>query len=219
VLAGGVELLLPGRSFRVRLTLAAALILLAGAGYLVATIIGSSPSSYEALRDGPIGDPAARLLVLLIAPAAMVYLYRWALMPAGAALLGRVAASLLHTGLMAWQPLGMPVALAGAGLGIWLRGTEVVALSLGSYGLWSGNPRGWLGGAMLLLAAFLHSLTPGTGYAARLESGARGLAGAGLLLVVAGGLLAQVGYSVLLAVSAAALLMVHRGPSRAVASL
>ena len=219
ILAGGIDLLLPGRSTRVRLALIPAVILLASASYLIATIVGPAPSTYGSLRDGPIGDPAARLLVLLIAPAALVYLFRWSLMPAGAALLGRVAGSVLAAGLPAWQPLGMPLALAAAGLGAWLRRPDVVALSLGSYGLWSGNIRGWLGGALLLVAAFLHSLTAGAGHAGLLERAARGIAAAGLMLIVAGGLLAQVGYSVLLAVSAAALLIVRQSPVRPVASL
>lgn len=217
VLAGGIDLLLPGRPLAVRLALACGLILLTSAGYLVATIVGPSSSSYSALRDGPIGDPAARLLVLLIAPAALLYHYRWSLMPAGAALLGRVAGAVLPAGLIAWQPLGMPLALAGAGVGVWLRQPAVVALSLGSYGLWSGNLRGWLGGALLLLAAFLHSLFGWPGYPGR-ERLAGALAAAGLMFIVAGGLLAQVGYSVLLAVSAAILLIVRRAPTGPVAS-
>ena len=210
VLAGGIDLLGPGRPAPVRLALVFALILLASAGYLVATIVGPTSSSYAALRDGPIGDPAARLLVLLIFPAALIYLYRWSLMPAGAALLGRVAGSVLPAGLIAWQPLGMPLALAGAGIGVWLRRPEVVALSLGSYGLWSGTAPGWVGGTLLLLAAFVHSVITRGNSSDRLDRMARGMGAAGLMLIVAGGLLAQVGYSVLLAVSAAALLIVRR---------
>ncbi|HEX9892444.1 MAG TPA: hypothetical protein VGA78_00915, partial [Gemmatimonadales bacterium] len=219
-LAGALELLLPRRPRLLRCWLGAALVFLGAAAVLTATIIGPLPATYVALREGPIGDPAARLLVLLLALPVLVYLAWWSLIPAGGLLLGRIAGSVLPAGVLLWQGIGMPLTLLVAGWCAVRRRPLLLGASLGGFGLWSGNPQGWMGGGLLLAATMLWPLLPATGQRVGpfLQRGIAGIAGAGLVLTIAGGLQVQVGYTVLLAVISAGRLVLHRGVRAAVAS-
>jgi hypothetical protein len=76
---------------------------------------------------------------------------------------------------------------------------------LGSFGLWSATSPGWIGAGCFLAAAVLAAwFPPGT---ALVRRAAWSLAGAGLMLIIAAGLTAEVGYTILLAGSAAAVLL------------
>jgi hypothetical protein len=203
-LAGTMGLLSPGRSLRVRLVIGAGVVLLGVATWLLATIIGPLPSTYRSLHDGPIGDPAARLLVLLIGAATMLWLGHWPLLPAVAAVLGRVAGSLLPAGILLWQPLAMPLTLVLAGAGLVGRRPLMTAAALGSFGLWSATWPGWIGAGCFIAAALLAATVPiATALAPR---AVWSLAGAGLMLIIAAGLTAEVAYTILLAGAAATVL-------------
>lgn len=203
-LAGAVGLLSRGRSLHIRLVIGAGVVLLGVATWLLATIIGPLPSTYRSLHDGPIGDPAARLLVLLIGAATTLWLVHWPLLPAVAAVLGRVAGSLLPAGILLWQPLAMPLTLVIAAAGLVSRRRLVTAAALGSFGLWTATPPGWIGAGCFLAAALLSAwFPPGKALVRRTVWS---FAGAGLMLIIAAGLTAEVAYTILLAGAAATVL-------------
>src|SRR5688572_1960216 len=108
--AGGIRLVARDTTRLERAALAVALAGLGAATWLMATIIGPLPATYAALRDGPIGDPAARLVMLLLAAPATVFLFDWRLIPAGTALVGRIGPELLPAGMLLWQGIAMPLA-------------------------------------------------------------------------------------------------------------
>lgn len=198
--AGGMRFVAPDRSRLERGALAVGLAGLGTATWLTATIIGPLPATYSALGDGPIGDPAARLLILLLAAPVTVYLFDWRLIPVAVALLGRVGAELLPAGVALWQGIAMPAALVLAFVGVHRRRPQLVAIAVGAYGLWSGTPFGRIGGAMLLGAQVLANGGPPV--RARAEAGhvARLLGAAGMVIGLAGAFRVQIVYTVVLAI-------------------
>ncbi|HKP30950.1 MAG TPA: hypothetical protein VJU15_16175 [Gemmatimonadales bacterium] len=185
--AGGVRLV---ASETRRLERAALAIGLAGLGiatWLMATIIGPLPATYSALGDGPIGDPAARMLMLFLLAPITVYLADWRLNPAAAALLGRVGGELLPAGVTLWQGIAMPLALILACIAMRRRRPDLVAVAVGAFGLWSGSLAGRIGGGAGLAARMV-----GQGDLARL------IGIAGFLAVIAGSWRIQFVYTVLL---------------------
>jgi hypothetical protein len=150
--AGGIRLTGRETTRLQRIALAIGLAALGVATWLLATIIGPLPATYSALGDGPVGDPAARLLMLLLAVPASVYLFDWRLLPAGAALVGRVGAELLPAGIVLWQGIAMPLALLGAFVAVRRRRADWLAIAAGAFGLWSGSLLGRIGGGLVLAA-------------------------------------------------------------------
>jgi hypothetical protein len=186
--AGGLRLVSPGTSRLERAALAVGLAGLGIATWLTATIIGPLPATYSALGDGPIGDPAARMLMLFLSAPITVFLFDWRLNPAAIALLGRVGAELLPAGVTLWQGIAMPLALVLAVVATRRRRADLLAVAVGAFGLWSGSLVGRIGGAAALTARML-----GTGTLARV------LGAAGFLVVIGGSWRIQFVYTVLLA--------------------
>jgi len=186
--AGGIRLVAKDVSRLERVALAVGLAGLGIATWLTATIVGPLPATYSALGDGPIGDPAARMLVLFLSAPITVYLWDWRLNPAAAALLGRVGAELLPAGITLWQGIAMPLALILAFVAMRRRRPDLLAVAVGAFGLWSGSLLGRIGGGGALAARML-----GQGDLARLV----GIAG--FLAVIAGSWRIQFVYTVLLA--------------------
>jgi hypothetical protein len=219
-LCGALELLVFGGPAGRRIALALALILLGTAALFLLTIIGPLPATYAALRDGPVGDPAARLLVLLLLVPSFGYLTSWRLLPAAAGLVGGLGGTLLPAGVQLWQGIVLPLSLVGMGWGIVRRRPGDVIALVGAYGLWSGTHLGRVGGYLLLGCAVGWFLMPSV-RAARDRIAVRlaaGVACAGLVLTLAGGLEAQVGYTVLLALGSVMVLALGRTPTSGVAS-
>lgn len=187
--AGGIRLVARDTSRIDRAALAVALVGLGAATWLLATIIGPLPATYSALRDGPVGDPAARLVMLLLAAPATVFLFDWRLIPAGAAILGRIGPELLPAGMILWQGVAMPLALVLAVVAVWKKRPDVLAIAIGTFGLWSGVLPGRLGGAAVLGARML-GREPG--------DLARLVGVVGTILVLYGAIRVQFVYTVLL---------------------
>ena len=186
--AGGIRLVARDASRLERAVLAAGLAGLGIATWLMATIIGPLPATYAALRDGPIGDPAARMLVLFLAAPITAFLFDWRLNPAAIALLGRVGAELLPAGVTLWQGIAMPLALTLAVVARRRRSLDLFAIAAGAFGLWSGTLVGRIGAAAVLVARMV-----GPGDLARI------LGFAGLAAVILGSWRVQFVYTVLLA--------------------
>ena len=186
--AGGIRLVAKDVTRLERVALAVGLAGLGIATWLTATIIGPLPATYSALGDGPIGDPAARMLVLFLSAPITVYLWDWRLNPAAAALLGRVGAELLPAGITLWQGIAMPLALILAFVAMRRRRPDLLAVAVGAFGLWSGSLPGRIGGGGALAARML-----GRGDLARL------VGMAGFLAVIAGSWRIQFVYTLLLA--------------------
>jgi hypothetical protein len=169
--------------------LAVALAGLGAATWLLATIIGPLPATYSALRDGPVGDPAARFVMLLLAAPATVFLFDWRLIPAGAAILGRIGPELLPAGMILWQGIAMPLALVLAAIALRKKRPDLLAVAIGAFGLWSAGLPGRLGGGAVLGARML-GREPG--------DLARLLAAGGTGLVLYGAIRVQFVYTALL---------------------
>ncbi len=194
--AGGIRLVARDASRVERAALAVALAGLGVATWLLATIIGPLPATYAALRDGPVGDPAARLVMLLLAVPATVFLFDWRLIPAGAAILGRIGPELLPAGMILWQGIAMPLALVLAAFALRKKRSDLLALAIGAFGLWSAGLPGWgaglpgrVGGGAVLGARML-GREPG--------DLARLLAAGGTAVVLYGAIRVQFVYTVLL---------------------
>lgn len=187
--AGGIRLVARDTSCVERAALAAGLVGLGAATWLIATIIGPLPATYSALRDGPVGDPAARLVMLLLAAPATVFLFDWRLIPASLAILGRIGPELLPAGMVLWQGVAMPLALVVALVSVWKKRPDVLAIAIGAFGLWSGVLPGRLGGGAVLGARML-GREPG--------DLARLVGVVGTILVLYGAIRVQFVYTVLL---------------------
>jgi hypothetical protein len=191
-----------------RLALPMAIFLTGLAAALAVTIIGPLPASYGALQDGPFSDAASVLLVLLLGAAAWIASGTWPwhasvpfplLLPAVWALLARFGAEAIPFGLGYWQPLAVPVAIAGVAHGVATgRGGRVCA-ALGMAGLWTG---GRAGAAVLMAAALLLDGSRLPGWTGHLPDALRRLGwlvpAVGALMVLGPLLEAQVTYAVLL---------------------
>ena len=186
--AGGIRLVASETGRLERAALAPALAGLGIATWLMATIIGPLPATYSALGDGPIGDPAARMLMLFLLAPITTYLADWRLNPAAVALLGRVGADLLPAGVTLWQGVAMPFALVFAVVAMRRRKLELVAVAVGAFGLWSGSLVGRIGGGTVLAARML-----GQGDLVRV------LSAVGFLGVIMGAWRVQFVYTVMLA--------------------
>lgn len=186
--AGGIRLVGPDASRLQRAALALGLAGLGIATWLAATIIGPLSATYAALGDGPIGDPAARMLMLFLSVPVTVFLFDWRLHPAAVALLGRLGAELLPAGVTLWQGIAMPLALVLAAVALRKRRPDLVAVAVGAFGLWSGSLLGRIGGGVVLGARMM-----GQGDLPRV------LGGAGFLVVIAGSWRIQFVYTVVLA--------------------
>lgn len=195
--AGGIRLVGRDTPKLERAALATGLAALGTATWLMATIIGPLPATYSALGDGPVGDPAARLLMLLLAVPVTVYLLDWRLIPAGAALLGRVGVELLPAGIVLWQGIAMPLALLAGFVAVRRRRADWLAVAIGAFGLWSGSVLGLIGGGGILAARVAAGSSPeerGSGHLVRL------LGVAGAVVALAGTIRVQFVYTVLFAV-------------------
>jgi hypothetical protein len=191
-------------------------------GLVVLVAAGSGPVGPGAPATGSIGARHALVLAgLLLVPSA-VALGAWpwhrlwpgaALAPAALALIGRFALETAPLGLAWWLPAVFPVAIVGVLRGLLASQAVAAAGSLAWLGLWIGT-RVSLAGAVLLAAAALGAtLASPAGERGVRWAGARLLwacGGAGGVLVLWGGLTAQVVYSVLLALLAAAALLQPR---------
>lgn len=197
--AGGICLVARDTSRWERAALAVALAGLGTATWLMATIIGPLPATYGALRDGPIGDPAARLLMLLLATPVTVYLFDWRLIPAAIALLGRIGMELLPAGVLLWQGIAMPAALLFALVALRRHRGDLAAVAIGGFGLWSGSLLGRVGGAAALGSRVLVR-RPETGEGAGGGDLATLLVVAGTIVALAGSLRIQFVYTVAFAV-------------------
>lgn len=186
--AGGIRLVARDVSRLERPALATGLAALGTATWLMATIIGPLPATYAALGDGPIGDPAARMLMLLLAAPIAVYLFDTKLIPAAIALLGRVGAEMLPAGVALWQGIAMPLALVLAVVAIRRRRMDLLAVALGAFGLWSGALAARVGAGLVLGARML-----GGGALARV------LAVFGAVVILAGSWRIQFVYTVVFA--------------------
>jgi len=186
--AGGIRLVARDVSRLQRAALAIGLAALGTASWLMATIIGPLPATYAALGDGPIGDPAARMLMLLLAVPVAVYLFDAKLIPAAIALLGRVGAEMLPAGVTLWQGVAMPLALVLGAVAIRRRRMDLLAVALGAFGLWSGALVARIGAGMVLTARMV-----GGGALPRV------LAVIGAVVVLAGSWRIQFVYTVLFA--------------------
>src|SRR5262245_21929037 len=153
--AGGIRLVSPDTTRRERGALALGLAGLGIATWLMATIIGPLPATYSALGDGPIGDPAARMLMLFLLAPIATYLADWRLNPAAAAMLGRVGAEILPAGVTLWQGIAMPLAVILALIALRRRRPDLLAVAIGTFGLWSGSLLGRVGGGAALAARML----------------------------------------------------------------
>jgi hypothetical protein len=186
--AGGIRLVARDVSRLERAALAIGLAALGTATWLMATIIGPLPATYAALGDGPIGDPAARMLMLFLAAPIAVYLFDTKLIPAAIAVLGRVGAEMLPAGVTLWQGIAMPLALVLAVVAIRRRRMDLLAVALGAFGLWSGALGARVGAGMVLGARML-----GGGALARV------LAVIGAVVILAGSWRIQFVYTVVFA--------------------
>jgi hypothetical protein len=135
------------------------------------------------------------------------------LAPAALALVGRYAADSVPLGLAWWLPAVFPVALAGVGYALH-RGHGAGVLGSASWvGLWIGTPGSRLGAALLAGAAMLLAVTPAAPVSRWQRAAGRipmVAGGAGLVLVLHGGLSVQVVYTTLLALITAIGLMLPR---------
>jgi hypothetical protein len=194
--AGGIRLVGRDATRIQRAGLAVGLAFLGVATWLMATIIGPLPATYGALGDGPVGDPAARLLMLLLAVPVTVYFLDWRLIPAGAALLGRVGVEILPAGIVLWQGIAMPLALVVGFIAVRRHRADWLGVAVGAFGLWSGSLLGRIGGGAALAARVLAGASPeerGSGHLVRIL----GIAGA--VAALAGTVRVQFVYTVLFA--------------------
>lgn len=197
--AGGVVLVGRATSPVMRIALAIALAGLGTATWLAATIVGPLPATYAALRDGPIGDPAARLLMLFLLAPGTIFLLDRSLIPAGIALVARVGPDALPAGITLWQGIAMPVALTVAVAAVVRRRADLLALAVGAFALWSGSLPGRIGGAAVLGGRMLGGDRAGVPPAGQGDI-ARLLTVAGALLGLAGSIRVQFVYTVCLAI-------------------
>src|SRR5262245_30929652 len=193
--AGGIRLVASDAKRVERVALAIGLAGLGIATWLMATIIGPLPATYSALGDGPIGDPAARMLMLFLSVPVTVFLFDWRLNPTAVALLGRTSAELLPAGVTLWQGIAMPLALIVAFIAMRRRRPDLVAVAVGAFGLWSGTLLGRIGGGVVLAGRMIEDLRRPW----RPWRPSSLLAVAGCLMVIAGSWRIQFVYTVLLA--------------------
>lgn len=210
---------LPLRRSRRALAVMSALLVLGGLVVLVA--VGSAPADPAGPAAGSVGAGHALVVAgLLLVPSAAA-LGAWpchrlapgvALAPAALALVGRLALETVPLGLAWWLPAVFPVAIVGVLRGLLASQAVAAAGSLACLGLWIGTPASFLGALLLAATALSATVTAHTRTGARWAASrifwASG--GAGGVLVLWGGLTAQVVYSTLLALLAAAALLQPR---------
>lgn len=170
------------------------------------------------LVDGPFSPRAAILLAALVSAAVGLLVGSWpfhGLVPP--LLLAPVAVAvgfwfgilLVPDGVAWWHPVLAPLALFGMAWAASWRRIDALLIAAGVFGLWTGQVRGGLGGAVLVLAGWTLAVGRGTRFA-RLPSfdGLQSVAAAGLAaggyLVLQGALRADTGYGVLWLLIAAA---------------
>lgn len=208
-----------GRSQRVMAVMSALLVL---GGLVVLVAVGQAPADRDGPAAGTVGAGHALVVAgLLLVPSAWA-LGAWpchrlapgvALAPAALALAGRFALETVPLGLAWWLPAVFPMALAGVLRGLLVWQAVAAAGSLAWLGLWIGTPASFLGALLLAATALAATLTARSRTWAR-WSGSRILwacGGAGGVLVLWGGLTAQVVYSALLALLVTAALLQPRG--------
>lgn len=195
--------------------------LLVPAGLVVLAAVGAAPVARAGPAAGSVGAGHALLVAgLLLVPSA-VGMAAWpchrvglavGLAPAALALMDRIAVETVPLGLAWWLPAVFPVALVGVFRGLLASQGVAAAGSLGWLGLWIGTPASLLGALLLAATALAAPHTSHTRNGAQ-WAGSRILwasGGAGGVLVLWGGLTAQVAYSALLALLAAAALLQPR---------
>lgn len=169
------------------------------------------------LIDGPFSPRAALLLAALAAGAALVLAGAWPLhgvtvpivvAPLVIPLAGTFGTLLVPDGMQFWQPLLAPLTLIGMMHAQAHRRTDALLLGGGLLGFWTATLPGALGGALLVLTAWILSLRAGSwlGRVPRPRGMAVMLAlipSAGVLLVLRGHLATEVTYGILAAAVAA----------------
>ena len=178
--------------------------------WLLVTASGPGGSSFRALTEAPISPAAEIVLTPPLLLASWGFLGLWplsglvpgaALAPIGGALLWRIGIELIPGGMAHWQPLIMPLAVAGVWQGAVLKRPATVLVGLGTLGLASLQSAGAVGGVCNLCIAaavdvrnrFLGSRTPPAYVLTRLGWVVPAWAG---LLVIDAALRAQVLYTV-----------------------
>jgi len=138
--------------------------LLAGALFLLFTILGSLGARMAEIASGPFSPAAERLLVLLIGIASLTLSglppfhrapWRGSLAPLSAILLARVLAAALPGGLSDWETPAMLWLVAALAYGAWSRHWSMVAVAGGLISLWSGLTAAILPGYVLVLWGWL----------------------------------------------------------------
>lgn len=138
--------------------------LLGTAFFLLFTILGATGGRVSQIAGGPVSPPAERLLVVLLAGAALLIaglppLHRapWALSvaPLGAILFARFSVPAFPEGLLEWQPLGSIVLVASLAAAAVTGRWAVVLVAGGILTLASGRPGGVFPGCTLVLAGWL----------------------------------------------------------------
>lgn len=160
------------------------------------------------LVDGPFSPRAALLLAAMVAGAVLIIAGSWPLhrlaapdlvLPLVIPLAGTFGALLIPDGLRYWQPLLAPLTLLGVAHAVTRRNTETLLLSGGLLGFWTGTVPGAIGGALLVLSAWV--LISGGGFGFRtpgphppLVRAAHLVPAVGALLVLRGHLATEVTY-------------------------
>jgi hypothetical protein len=138
--------------------------LLAGAFFLLFTILGSLGSRMAEIASGPFSPAAERLLVLLIGLASLTLSglppfhrapWRFSLAPLAAILLSRILAAALPGGLADWDTPAMLWLVAALTYGALSRRWSLVAVAGGLISLWSGLTAGIFPGCVLVLWGWL----------------------------------------------------------------
>lgn len=162
------------------------------------------------LVDGPFSPRAAQVLALLTALALLPIAGLWPLhgvtvpvllAPLLIAVGGTFAVLLIPDGIQWWQPVFAPVAVLAMAHAVARRLPAQLLVAAGVFGLWTGTRVGGLGGALLLVSAWMLVVVPVT-WMARLP-----VPGVvmrlvwlvpmvGAILVLHGGLVTEVAYTV-----------------------
>lgn len=169
------------------------------------------------LIDGPFSPRAAQLLAALVALATLPVAGLWPvhglavavlLAPVVVAVSGGFAVLLIPDGLQWWQPILAPLAVLAMAHAVARRLPGQLLVAAGVFGLWTGTRAGGIGGAALLMSAWVLVVAPTT-WIARLPVPrvlvrlAWLVPVAGAVGVLQGGLRTEVAYTLVAALTAA----------------
>lgn len=181
-------------------------------------LVGPLGGWIPTLVDGPFSPRAAQALALLTSLALLPIAGLWPLhgvtvpvllAPLLIALGGTFAVLLIPDGVQWWQPVLAPVAVLGMAHAVARRLPAQLLVAAGVFGLWTGTRVGGLGGALLLVSAWMLVVVPVTWMARLPVPGvvvrlAWLVPGAGAIAVLHGGLMTEVAYTVAATLVAAA---------------